>query len=514
MKIGISKMGVESNNKRIAKNTLLLYFRMLLTMGVSLYTVRVVLEALGDVDYGLYNVVGGVVVMFSFFSSTMATASQRFFAFELGKKNFSQLKKTFSVTMTIYCILALIIFVLAETVGLWFLNHKMVIPTERLEAANWVYQFSILSFIIVMIAIPYNAAIIAHERMNVYAYISIVEVILKLLIVYLLVVFSFDKLKLYAVLIFGVTFFTTIIYRNYCIKRFEECRYSFIWDKLYFKEIVSYSGWNLFGALAGIFNNQGTDIVLNLFFGPVVNASRAIASRINTSISQFVLNFLTATRPQITKYYAAGEKEEMLKLVFQSSKLSYLLLFVISMPVLLEADYILSIWLKTPPDYVVLFSRLTIIGTLIDSLSYPLMTAAQATGKIKSYQIIVGGTMLLSLPLGYTLLKLGYPSESVFYVSIGIAIICLFIRLRLLGRMISLSMKDYVKKVVNPLIIITVVGYLLPFMVQSLISYGIIRFLIVSFIAVGSALCGIYLFGFDINDRRMFFEIIKRKKNG
>jgi O-antigen/teichoic acid export membrane protein len=319
---------LENNNKRIARNTLLLYFRMLLTMAVSFYTVRVVLDTLGVRDYGIYNVVGGVVTMFSFLSATMASASQRFFAFEIGRKNFEQLKKTFGITMTIYFIIGLVILILAETVGLWFLNTRMTIPLERLEAARWVYQFSILSFMVTMFSIPYNAAIVAHERMNAYAYVSIMEVLLKLGAVYMLVAFSFDKLKLYSILIFVVISITSMTYRIYCRKNFEECRVSFYWEKGLFKEIVTYSGWNLFGALASIFNNQGINIMLNLFFGPVVNAAQAIAYQINTAINQFVQNFLMAARPQITKYYANGELEQMLKLVFQSSKISFFLLFI------------------------------------------------------------------------------------------------------------------------------------------------------------------------------------------
>jgi O-antigen/teichoic acid export membrane protein len=279
------------NNKRIAKNTLMLYFRMLLIMGVSLYTVRIVLNTLGVEDYGIYNVVGGIVVMFSFLSNTMASASQRFFAFELGRKDYDQLKKTFSMTVTIYLIIAVIILILAETLGLWFLNTQLSIPVERMETANWVYQFTIFSFMMTMLTVPYNAAIVAHERMNVYAYVSIVEAFLKLLIVYILVLFSYDKLKLYAILMFGVTTFITLIYRTYCKRQFQECSYNFYWEKPLFKELIGYSGWNLFGAIAGILNNQGINILLNIFFGPIVNAARAIAYQVNTAVNQFVTNF-------------------------------------------------------------------------------------------------------------------------------------------------------------------------------------------------------------------------------
>jgi O-antigen/teichoic acid export membrane protein len=387
------------NNKRIARNTLLLYFRMLLTMVVSLYTVRVVLNTLGIVDYGIFNVVAGIVTTFSFLSVTLATATQRFFSFELGRNNYEQLKKTFSMTMTIYIMVAIIILVLAETLGLWFLNTKMSIPAERMEAANWIYQFSILSFMMTMFTIPYDAAIIAHERMDVYAYVSMIEVSLKLLIVYLLMIVSMDKLKLYAILILGVTTIITLIYRTYCQKKFDECHYSFYWDSNLFKTIAGYSGWNLFGSLAGVFNDQGINILLNIFFNPVINAARGIAFQISNSINLFVSNFSTAVNPQIIKYYAQNENQKMQTLVFQSSKFSYFLLFIITMPVLLETNLILSLWLKAVPEYVVLFTRLVIITTLIDSLSGPLITSALATGKIKYYQIIIGGFKLFNLPI-------------------------------------------------------------------------------------------------------------------
>ncbi len=502
-------MTPSENNKRIAKNTLMLYFRMLLIMGVSLFTVRVVLDTLGTVDYGLYNVVGGIVTMFSFMSGVMASASQRFFAFELGRNNMSQLKKTFAMTMTIYVIIAVIILVLAETVGLWFLNNKMTIPPERMEAARWVYQFSILSFMMTMFTIPYDAAIIAHEKMNVYAWVSIVQVVLKLAIVYLLVVFSFDKLKLYAVLTFSVTTLISFIYRNYSKRKFEECRFAFYWDAALFKEIIGYSGWNIFGSLAGIFQDQGVNIILNIFFGPVVNAARAVAVQVNSSINQFVQNFMTATRPQIIKYYAIGEKEYMMRLIFQSSKFSFMLLFVLSMPVILDTKFILALWLKEIPEYVVLFIRLIVVKTLIDSVSYSLMTAAQATGKVRAYQSIVGGMILLNLPLSYVLLKLGYPPQGVFYLAIVIAIICFYLRLVLLKRMIALSVRSYFIKVILPLLLITIVAYILPFLFFERMNEGIVRFIIVGFVGLVSSGISIYVLGLTKNEKEFFKQTIR-----
>lgn len=509
---------LDTNNKRIAKNTLMLYFRMLLMMGVSLYTVRVVLSTLGEVDYGIFNVVAGVVTMFSFLSATMAGASQRFFAFELGRGDLVQLKKTFSMTMTIYLMLAVVIFILAETVGLWFLNNKMTIPAERMEAANWIFQFAILSFMVSMFVIPYNASIIAHERMNVYAWVSLVEVALKLGVVYVLVLFSVDKLKLYAVLTFVVTLLVSLMYRAYCKRKFEECRFSFYWNKPLFREIVEYSGWNLFGSLAGVFNNQGISIILNLFFGPVVNAAQAVALQVNNAINQFVTNFSTAVNPQITKYYAANQKEEMTQLVFRSSKFAYLLLFLLSMPVLLETDLILGLWLDAVPEYVAVFTQLIIIAALVDSLSTPLVTSLLATGKIRNYQLLVGGIRLLNLPLSYGILKLGYPPHTVFYFAIGFALVSLFLRLIMMRSMLAFPVGKFAKDVLMKVVLTSIVAYGLPLWITTLYADSFLRFVCVTGVGLVSTLVFGYLIALSKNEKKyikeMAFKLALAKMSG
>ena len=490
---------------------MMLYFRMLLTMAVSLFTVRVVLSTLGVVDYGIYNVVGGIVVMFSFLSGTMASASQRFFAFELGRNDTVQLKRTFSLTITIYVVISVVVLLLAETIGLWFLNNKLVIPVERMEAANWIFQFSILSFLATMMTIPYGAAIIAHENMNVYAYVSIIEVALKLVIVYVLVLFSYDKLKLYACLMFATTFIITFIYRTICKRKYQECSFQFYWDRGLFNTLMSYSGWNLFGATAGILNNQGINILLNMFFGPIVNAARAIAYQISGAVNQFVSNFTTAVNPQITKYYAAGEKTRMVDLVFQSSKVAYFLLFFLSLPVLLETNFILNLWLKKTPEYVVLFTRLVIITALIDALSNPLITAALATGKIKKYQIVVGGMLLLNLPVSFCFLKLGFMPEVTMYVAIVISTICLFLRLQMLKGMVGLSISDYFKKVIRAIISVSVVAYGIPIFLSFQMEESLIRFIIVGITGVTTSITTIYFLGLSANERQFIIQIIKSR---
>jgi len=499
------------NNKRIAKNTMMLYFRMLLIMGVSLYTVRIVLDALGAVDYGLYNVVGGIVVMFSFLSNTMASASQRFFAFELGKKDYAQLKKTFSMTMTIYVLIAVVILILAETVGLWFLNTQMTIPAERMEAANWVYQFTILSFMMTMFTIPYNAVIIAHERMKVYAWVSIAEAALKLLIVYLLVLFAYDKLKLYAVLMFAVTALITFIYRRYCKRQFEECSYSFYWNKALFRELIGYSGWNLVGAVSAVLSNQGINVLLNIFFGPVVNAARAIAFQASSAITQFSTNFFTAVNPQIIKYYAADEKERMKQLVFQSSKFSYFLVLVLSMPVLLETKFVLTLWLREIPEYVVLFCRLVIITALVNSLAHPLITAALATGKIKKYQLVVGGILLLNLPLSYLFLKMGFPPEITMYIALAITAVSIIARLLMLRKMIRLSIREYFKNVMARVFCVSILSYIPPLFVLFNMEQSWARFLIAGLSSLISTALLIYFLGTNTSERRYIDQLITNR---
>lgn len=341
-----------SSSKRIAKNTLMLYFRQILIMLVSLYTVRVILNTLGAVDYGIYNVVAGVVTMFGFLSGAMATASQRYFAFEMGRGNKEGLRKVFCITFTIYILLALIILLLAETIGLWFVNHKLVISEERIVAARWIYQFAVLSFMVSLLTTPYMAAIIAHENMKIYAYMSVVDAVLKLGIVYVLQILPYDKLIVYGALLLTVTGISTAVYRLYCKSRYSECHYRFEWDKNLYREILSYSGWNLFGASIGIVKNQIINILLNMFFGPLVNAARGIAAQVNGAVTSFSGNFSTAMRPQIIKSYAAQNHDETIKLVQRGCKGTFFLMYLFALPLMIETPYVLTLWLKQPPDMV------------------------------------------------------------------------------------------------------------------------------------------------------------------
>lgn len=451
------------NQQRIAKNTALLYVRMLFIMLVSLYTSRVILKTLGEEDFGLYTVIGGIVIAFSFLNGVMGSACSRYFAIEIGRNDNEALRRVFNLNITIFLILGAVILILAETIGLWFLNNKMVISPDRMYAAQWVYQCSIIAFIINMMGTPYRSVITARENMKVYAYCSVVEVVLKLAIVYVLVISPIDKLILYSVLMVSITLGTVLFYAVYCRRYYAECRYSFYWDKPLFKEIVGYTGWQVIGVVADIGRNQGVNIILNMFFGAIANAARGIAYQVFVNINQFVQNFVIAFSPQITKSYATGDKQGMMKLVYQSSKFSYYLLYILILPVCLETPKILEIWLGNVPKDTVIFCQLTLIAALIDSLLYPLLTAVRATGKVKWYQILVGGTFLLTVPICYCLFKWGdLPATAAFYVIIATSIVAQILRIGIMHRLHNMSIREYLNMVLKPIILVTVISAILP----------------------------------------------------
>lgn len=494
------------NNKRIAKNTLLLYFRMLFLMAVSLYTSRVVLNALGVEDFGIYNVVGGVVAMFSVLSGSLSAAISRFITYELGKGNLENLNKIFSSAVTIQLGLAGIIILLAETIGIWFLNVKMNIPEVRMEAANWVFQFSILTFAINLISVPYNASIIAHEKMSAFAYISILEAVGKLFIAYLITIAPMDKLIFYAILMCVVALIVRFTYGNYCKRHFCECTYHFIWDKQLLKSMFSFAGWNFIGASSAVLRDQGGNVVINLFCGPAVNAARGIAFQVNNAVNQFVVNFMTALNPQITKSYAAGDRGYMMTLIFQGARLSFYMLLLLSLPILVNTHYILALWLKIVPEHAVLFVQLILIFALSESISQPLITAMLATGKIRNYQIIVGGLQMMNLPLSYILLRLGYFPEVVIVIAICISQCCLAARLILLRGMIGLSITKYLKNVYLNIIVVSIIAVILPLISAYYIKESFINFILISLIAVICTLSSIYFIGCNNQEREFIHQ--------
>lgn len=503
------------SNKRIAKNTLLLYFRMLLIMAISLYTSREVLDILGEVDYGIYNVVGGFVMMFTVISGAMTTATQRFLSFEIGKKEKGNVKVVFSTAVIIHLILGGIILLCAETVGLWFVNTHMNFPENRFTAVNWVYQFSLLTFIVNVISVPYNAAIIAYEKMKAFAYVSIIDVSLKLLVVFLLIGATVDKLILYSVLLAVIAVSIRVIYGLYTERNFPDCSFDWNWDSSYGKNVMSFVSWNLIGSLAGVAKEQGINVLLNIFFGAAVNAARGIAYQVLSALNGFVSNFQLAMNPQIIKNYAANEKSDMFKLVFRGSKLSYLLLLTMSMPFIIEASFILDLWLKDVPEYTVIFLQLVLITALIDSLSGTLITSMHASGKVRDYQIIVGGISLLTLPLSYVFFKLGYPPFTAMCVGIFISVVCHFARLILLHKTIGLPFVLFLRRVTLKVFVISVLSSLAPVFVYMEIDDGSwLTFIITCFVSFASTLSFSFVIGLSKNEKvfvkKKTMELIKK----
>ena len=500
-----------SNTTRIAKNTLALYFRQILIMLVSLYTVRVVLNTLGAEDYGIYNVVAGVVMMFSFLSGAMATASQRFFSFEMGKGNEAGLARIFSVTLTIYVFLSVIILIFAETLGLWFLCNKLVIPLERMAAAKWIYQCAVISFLFTIMTTPYMSAIIAHENMNVYAYVSIVEAVLKLAVVFVLKVVSADKLILYGILLLFVAMINTGLYRFYCKRHYKECKFKLRWDRKMYSEMFSYVGWNLFGSTVGVFKNQIVNILMNQFFGAVVNAARAIASQENAAVTSFSQNFSTAIRPQIIKTYATEHNDECLFLTFRGCKMTFFLMYIFTLPLVLEMPFVLKVWLKNPPENAVLFTRLVLIDALVDSVSYPIMTLAQATGKIRLYQSVVGGILLLNLPVSYVCLKCGLPAYSVLVAAICITFTAFIVRIFIVKKLTNFSVVIFLQNVCLPILFVALLSAPVPFIAQVLIKGEILNFICVVLLSVGFTAIFVFFIGMNETERVSIVNMIRRR---
>ena len=498
------------NNKRIAKNTLLLYFRMLLMMFVTLFTSRVVLDKLGVTDYGIYNVVGGVVAMLGFLNSSMSNAVQRYLSFEIGKNNEAGVNRIFNVSLFAHAGIAVFVFVVMEIVGVWYLNTHMNIPAERMDAANWVLQCSIFTTLFTIVQVPYNAIIISKEQMGIYAYISILEVVLKLLVVYMLAIGNFDKLKLYSVLIMVVTIGIVMIYRFYCTRKYKEAKLKFIKDWNLLKQIVGFASWNMLGELAWVFTGQGVNIILNSFFGPVVNAARGLAEQVNGAVNRFVANFQTAVNPQLIKNYASDQLGEMKTLLFRSTRFSYYLLLALSLPIILKMDFILHLWLKEVPDYTTGFCQLVLVSSLVSTLSNLLAQVARAYGKIRNYQIIVSIFLFLNFPLSYIVLKFGGSPLSTMFVNIGINAMLLFVRLRLTNRMIQMTYGSFIRNVLFPVIIVTAVALVIPLTIYFMLDNSIISFIIVCLVSFVSVGVSIYALGMNANERLYVLAAISK----
>lgn len=456
---------------------------------------------------GFMALLGGLVILFSSINTTMATAVQRFMNFEMGKRNEEKLNTVFNTSVIIHIGIAVVIFLILETLGVWFLNNEMNISPERMNAANWVLQFSIFAFVVSVLSVPYNAAIIANERMKAFAYFGILEVFLKLLIVFMLNWFSFDKLKLYAVLMFVLSVIFRIIYGVYAKKNFKECSFHWEWDKGLFKEMTAFAGWNLIGVSSTLIRTQGNNIVLNIFFGAFVNAAMTIANTVKNAVEQFTGNFLVAISPQITKSYASEDRNYFLNLVYKGSKYAFYMLLFITLPLILESEFILKLWLKIVPEYAVIFVKLILFTALIESLSKLLIQAMFATGNIRNYQIIVGSITLMNLPLSILFLYWGYPPQVTLTIGIAIAIISLFVRIFMLNKMIGLSIREFSTNVLIKALNVSAIAVVLPLVLLYSLSSGMYRFLLVGLACAISVSLSVFFVGLTSSER----ILVKRK---
>ena len=496
-------MSYTPSSSRLMKNTFLLFFRMGLLMCINLYTSRIVLEALGVEDFGIYNVVGGVVVMLGFINDSMTNSTRRFLNFELGTGNKQRLHEVFVTSLNIYLIISVLVVILGETIGLWFVLEKMTIPQERMTAALWCYHISIFTAVIDILSCPYISAIVAHEKMKSFAYIAILDAILKLLLVYLLLIFDYDRLIFYALLYAGEKILIRIIYNIYCVRNFDECKYRWMFNNSLFKEMAIFAGWNMWGNLAYVTYTQGLNMLLNVFFGPVVNAARGVAVQVQGTIGNFANNFQMAITPQITKTYASGQLEDTHQLIYRGSRLTFCLMLIMCLPIIVETPSILSIWLKEVPDGAVLFLRLLLIIVIIQKYTSPLATAVSSTGRIKKFETLVNGLMLTILPIAYFVLYFGGAPWSVFVVYLIIVIIAFVLILYIALPMMKMRLTDYLRYAIKPCAVVLFLSLLIPFTMILLTESSFPFSLLTIFLTVISTTAICYIFGLDDEERNV-----------
>jgi O-antigen/teichoic acid export membrane protein len=538
-----------TSTARIAKNTLALYFRQILAMLAGLYTVRVVLAALGAEDYGIYNVAAGAAAMFGFLSGSMTAASQRYFSFEIGRGDYERLKRVFGLSLAIYIMTAVLVLALSETAGLWFVRNKLVIPPERKSAALWAYQFSIISFLCTILTAPYMAVIIAHEDMNIYAYVSIVETSLKLAVGIVIQFVNFDKLKLYGILMCLAVLIPGLIYRIICGIKYRECKFKIHWNqqprpegrgmlffrggctqgfntfltalkggilnpfgtnKSLFMEIAGYTGWNLFGFLAGMIKNNGTNLLLNIHFGPLINASRALASQVSHAVLSLAQNFSTASRPHAVKLYAAGKTEQMLNMVFKTVMAMAYLLLLFMLPLYLELSPVLKLWLGRVPDNAEIFVRILLVDVFFEAVSYPVTGAVYAAGKIKTLHLIIGGIVTLNLPLAILLLKLSCSGADVLALG-AVLSFCAFIgRLVILSRQLGFPLSRYLAKIFLPAALVFAAAGIAPALFTMFVPAGPARIPCTAILSIASSSAAVFCLGLTGEERKIAMNIAQK----
>lgn len=506
----------DSSRKRLAQNTLLLYFRMLITMGVGLYTSRIILNILGVFDYGIYNVVGGVVTMAAFLNAGLTAATQRFISYEIGSGNTNRLTQVFSSAILIHFIISIVVFIVAESIGLWFINNCLNIASERMNAANWVYQFSIFSFIVTILSVPYNSCIVAHERMRIFAYISILEAILKLSVAFSLLLFNMDKLILYGCLCLVVSIIIRLCYSVYCKLHFMECRTKITVDKKLLRDMTIFSGWSMFGNLGLIGRDQGANIILNIFTGAALNAARGVGLQVSSLVNQFSVNFTMALNPQITKSYASGDIEKCSSLVYEGAKFSFYLLAIISIPVIVYSDYVLRLWLGSVPSYTSQFLILSLLVSLLYCLSQTVTIAIHATKKLKVFQLGICILMFSELPFVWLILALKMPPYLIMIPQIVSSVIAIFFRFYLLKRYVPLfSWKRYIFDVLVRSFSVVILCFIVSHYLKEVFPETFISLIFVTFLSFMFSGLMIFLFGLSNSERKtIIFNVQKliRKK--
>lgn len=498
-----------SNNNRIVKNTILLYLRMFLLMGVGLYTSRINLLALGVDGFGVYNVVAGFIVMFGAVTGSMGNAISRFLQVELGKRDYDRLKSVFSTAINVQLIMAIVVAIIGEMIGMWFLNNKLQIPQESFFAAKWILHFSIIQFAFGLLMVPYNASIISHERMGAFAYLSILEAILKLTVAFFVLYTPCNKLITYGCLLMCNQLLMNFIYLYYCTKNFEECHYRFAFDKDLLKQISGFAGWNLFSQASYVLNIQGTNMLLNVYFGVTVNAARGVANQVNSAVQQFINSFMTAVIPQITKCYAAGDKQNSFKLVCMSSKYSYFLMFLLSLPIILEADYILDIWLKEPPEYAVSFVRWQLAATLTTVFGNPLFNLIMADGRIKKFQVSMAVISFIPFILAWICFGIGAPAYFAYVMYFSVYFLLIFVRFYLVNRVTGIPASDYLYGVIFKVVLVSVISVILPLGIHCYLCPSFLRLIIVGLVCLLVSASTIYTVGLTNSEKQYLIEQVK-----
>lgn len=500
-----------NSSKRLIKNTLILYLRMFFIMLVTIFTSRLILAYLGVEDYGIYNAVGGIVGLFALISGSMSNSVMRFITFELGRHDKRNLQSVFSTSINAMLIISLIVILLGETIGLWFLNYKMNIPEDRMNAANWVYQSSIIIFVISLLNIPYNATIIANEHMKVFAYVSILESVMKLLIVYAIGLSSHDKLIVYVCLLVVVSLIIRLCYQTYCKRKFCECHYCRVNDFQLLKQLTSFAGWNFLGQGAFVVSTQGVNILLNVFYGVYVNAARGIAAQVQSAVLQFVNSFTVALNPQITKSYASRDFEYMHSLLFYGAKISFCLTFLITLPLYIETETVLSIWLVDVPQYAVSFVRLTLLYISVSVIPGTITPSIHATGRIKQFMIVVGIFELLIFFFSYISFKMNLPPESAYYVLILGNVVMIFVKIHILGKEIDMRSIRYVNKVIIPILLVFSFSAIFSCFILSLLRESILKLLVSIIVCSLSTIVFSYIFGCDSHEKQIVLSYLSSK---